>query len=136
MKKMIKRKWYKISAEGKVLGRLASKAATYLMGKNRVDYTPHKDKGACLIITDAEKVEISGDKEEVKKYFSPSTYPGNSKEILYRDLIKDNPEKIIYQAVKGMLPKNKLASRRLKRLKIYRDSEHPHQAQKPEELNI
>ncbi|MGM0441780.1 MAG: 50S ribosomal protein L13 [Elusimicrobiota bacterium] len=136
MKKMIKRKWYKISADGKILGRLATKAATLLMGKNRVDYTPHEDKGACLIITDAKKVEIGGNKAEVKKYFSPSTYPGNSKETLYRDLIEENPEKIIYYAVKGMLPKNKLASKRMKRLKIYRESEHPHQAQDPEEINL
>ncbi len=130
------RKWYTISAEGEILGRLASKASSLLTGKNRVDYTPHLDKGACLIITDAEKIKVGGKKAEEKKYFSPSTYPGNSKEILYRDLIKKQPEKIIYRAVKGMLPKNKLAARRLKRLKIYRDSEHPHQAQNPEEIDI
>lgn len=133
---MSERKWYKISAEGKTLGRLATRAATVLMGKDRVDYTPHEDKGAGLIVTDAEKIEIGGNKAETKKYFSSSTYPGNSEEILYKDLAEKDPGKIIYLAVKGMLPKNKLASKRLKRLKIYEGSEHPHGAQKPEELKL
>ncbi len=130
------RKWYKLSAEGAVLGRLAARAALILTGKNRVDYTPHEDKGDFLIITDASKVRVSGNKQTQKTYFRPSRYPGNSKTIEYERMMKNDPCHIITHAVKGMLPKNRLAAKRMKRLKVYPGSEHPNQAQQPVELEI
>lgn len=128
---MYKRNWYKISAGNKTLGRLATRAAVVLMGKNKVDFIRHEDKGDFLVITDAEKVKVSGNKQDNKKYFIPSKYPGGSKFISYSRMKENNPEYIIYHAVKGMLPKNKLGSRMLTRLKIYPGSEHPHHAQDP-----
>ncbi|MBN2406553.1 MAG: 50S ribosomal protein L13 [Elusimicrobia bacterium] len=131
---MIKRKWYKLSAKGKTLGRLATRASVILMGKDKVDYRAHEDKGDFFIVTDAAEVKVSGKKETAKKYFVPSIYPGNSRFVSYAKVKNDKPEFIIYHAVKGMLPKNKLGSRMLKRLKVYSGSEHPHAAQEPIDL--
>jgi len=131
---MYKRKWYKISAENKMLGRLATRAAQILMGKNSVDFNRHEDKGDFLVITDAEKIVVSGNKAKAKGYFFASTYPGNSKMIPYEKMMEKDPSYIIFHAVKGMLPKNKLGSRMITRLKIYSGSEHPHGAQNPVEL--
>lgn len=128
---MYKRNWYKISAGNKILGRLATRAAVVLMGKNKADFIRHEDKGDFLVITDAEKVKVSGNKQDKKMYFIPSRYPGNSKFISYNSMQEKKPENIIYHAVKGMLPKNKLGSRMLTRLKIYTGNEHPHFAQQP-----
>ena len=131
---MCKRKWYKISADNKVLGRLAVRAAGILMGKNKVDYIPHKDNGDFLIVTDARKVKVTGNKREDKYYFRRSRYPGNSKSISFERMMKNTPEYIICHAVKGMLPKNKLASRMITRLKVYPSGDHPHQSQNPLEI--
>lgn len=130
------RKWYKVSAEDLILGRLATRAAVVLMGKNRPDYVPHEDKGDFLIITDAEKVRVTGSKASQKTYFRPSRYPGNSKTIEYDRMMKNDPCHIIEHAVKGMLPKNRLADKRMKRLKVYVGSEHPNQAQNPVDLEL
>jgi len=130
------RKWYKISADGKVLGRLASRAAVILMGKDKADYAPHKDEGPFLIITDSSKVKVTGNKAKVKQYFKASQYPGNSRLISYGKMMENNPNYIIKHAIKGMLPKNKLGDKMMKRLKVYADSEHPHGAQNPIDLEI
>ena len=132
----IQRKWYKVSAKDAVLGRLSTKAATILLGKNKPDYTPHEDKGDFLIITDAEKVKVTGNKAEQKTYFRPSKYPGGSKTIEYARIMEKDPRHIIEHAVRGMLPKNRLADKRMNRLKVYTGSEHPNAAQNPIDLEI
>jgi len=131
---MSERVWYKISAKDKTLGRLATESAVILMGKSKPDFSRHEDKGDFLIITDAEKVSVSGKKEEQKQYFKVSQYPGNSRFISYAYMKEKNPENIISLAVKGMLPKNKLGRQMLTRLKVYAGSEHPHEAQVPIDL--
>lgn len=131
---MNNKKWYTISAEDKVLGRLASRIAVVLMGKDEPDYDPAGDTGSFVIVTDAEKIKVSGKKYEDKEYFFPSTYPGNSKSIKFKNIFEKNPEFVIKHAVKGMLPKNKVADKMLKRLKVYTGPEHPHGAQEPEEF--
>ncbi|MFC2061516.1 50S ribosomal protein L13 [Elusimicrobiota bacterium] len=133
---MNNKNWYKISAKDKILGRLATQVAMSLMGKDSPDYTPHEDKGSFFIITDAEKVRVTGNKENSKEYFFPSQYPGNSKVVDYKKMKEKKPCFIITHAVKGMLPKNKLGSRMLTRLKVYSGSEHPHSAQNPVDLEI
>jgi large subunit ribosomal protein L13 len=132
----VKRDWYRINAEGKTLGRLATQAAGILMGKNRVDFNKHEDKGGFLVVTNAEKVKVTGSKAADKEYFFASKYPGNSKLVSYGHILEKKPEYIIYHAVKGMLPKNKLGSRMLTRLKIYAGEAHPHDAQEPVDLEI
>ncbi len=131
---MYKRNWYKISADNKTLGRLATQAAIILMGKKNPEFNRHEDKGDFLIVTDAEKVRVSGSKEKNKTYFRASQYPGNSKVIEYKHVQEKKPEFIIHHAVKGMLPKNKLGSRMITRLKVYAGSEHPHDAQSPVDM--
>ncbi|MDA3792991.1 MAG: 50S ribosomal protein L13 [Elusimicrobia bacterium] len=128
------KKWYKISAEDKVLGRMASRIAVVLMGKDEPDYEPSGDTGSFVIVTEADKVKVSGKKYEDKEYFFPSQYPGNSKAKSFKTMFEKNPEFVIRHAVKGMLPKNKVADKMLKRLKVYTGPEHPHSAQEPEEL--
>jgi len=131
---MNERVWYKISAREKTLGRLATESAVILMGKSKTDFSRHEDKGDFLIITDAAQVAVSGKKEEQKKYFKVSQYPGNSRFIPYAYMKEKNPGNIIAHAVKGMLPKNKLGRQMLTRLKVYAGSEHPHEAQMPIDL--
>ncbi len=133
---MNERKWYIVSAKERVLGRLATRIARLLMGKDRPDYLPHEDKGAFVIVTDADQIKLSGNKAVDKEYFFPSTRPGKSKTKTIREIREKHPDFIITHAVKGMLPKNKLASRMIKRLKVYSGSEHPHESQKPEEAKI
>ncbi|MFW6134350.1 MAG: 50S ribosomal protein L13 [Elusimicrobiota bacterium] len=131
---MKNRKWHKISAKDKVLGRLASRVSKILMGKHKVDYAAHEDNGDFVIVTDADKVKVTGKKKSEKVYFKTSRYPGNSKFISYEEIKKKKPEYIIYNSVKGMLPKNKIARRMLTRLKIYSNSDHPHGSQQPIDL--
>ncbi|MCD6451828.1 MAG: 50S ribosomal protein L13 [Acidobacteria bacterium] len=128
----IEKKWYLIDAEGKALGRLASTIATILMGKNKPSYTPFIDMGDYVVVINAEKVKLTGNKLNKKVYRRHSGYPGGLKEILAKDLLAKSPEKLIRLAVWGMLPKNKLRKVRIKKLKIYAGGSHPHQAQKPE----
>ncbi|MBO8158074.1 MAG: 50S ribosomal protein L13 [Thermosyntropha sp.] len=128
----IERKWYVIDASGQTLGRLASEVATILRGKHKPIYTPHVDTGDYVIIINAEKVVLTGNKLDEKLYRRHSGYPGGLKEMTYREFLQKKPEKAIEVAVKGMLPHNRLGRKMFKKLKVYRGSEHPHQAQKPE----
>jgi len=132
----VKRKWYVVDAAGKPLGRLASEVAKILRGKNKPNYTPHVDTGDYVIVINAEKVELTGKKLDQKFYRHYSGYPGGMKEIKYRHFLATRPEKAVELAVKGMLPKNSLGRAMFRKLKVYRGSEHAHQAQKPEILEI
>ena len=129
----VERKWYVIDAEGKTLGRLASEVASILRGKKKPIYTPHVDTGDYVIVINAEKVRVTGKKEEQKIYKSHSGYPGGLKETTLRELRAKKPEEIIRHAVKGMMPKGKLGRQMFKKLKVYAGPEHPHTAQNPEE---
>jgi len=130
----IERKWYLVDAEDRILGRLASRIATILMGKDKPWYTDFLDTGDFLIVINADKVKLTGNKWEGKTYYSHSGYPGGLKQIRARELLDKHPEQLVKLAVKGMLPKNKLGRRMLKKLKVYAGNDHPHQAQKPEPL--
>ncbi|RKY39908.1 MAG: 50S ribosomal protein L13 [Candidatus Omnitrophota bacterium] len=130
------RRFYLIDAQGKVLGRLATRIADILRGKHKPDFAPHQDKGDYVIVINAEKVRVTGKKRESKVYRHYSGYPGGLKEETFAQLLARKPERIIMLAVKGMLPKNKLARRMIRRLKVYRGNTHPHLAQKPTEIEI
>lgn len=134
-KDTIVRKWYVIDAAGVPLGKTAAKAARILNGKHRVDYTPHVDCGDFVVIVNAEKAILTGKKLEQKKYYHHSGYIGGLKEVSYKTLMATKPELAMQLAVKGMLPKNSIGRKSFTRLKIYRGTEHKHQAQKPEVLN-
>ncbi len=132
----VQRKWYVVDAEGKPLGRLASEVATVLRGKNKPTYTPHVDTGDFVIIINAEKVILTGNKLETKMYRHHSGWPGGLKEMNYKTFMAKSPEKVIELAVKGMLPHNSLGRAMFRKLKVYKGTEHEHQAQKPEILEI
>jgi large subunit ribosomal protein L13 len=132
----IKRKWYVVDAAGKPLGRLASVVASILRGKNKPIYTPHVDTGDHVIVINAEKVVLTGNKLDQKVYRRHSGWPGGLKETKYRHLMGKSPEKAIELAVKGMLPHNSLGRAMFRKLKVYRGPEHEHLAQKPEVLEI
>lgn len=132
----VERNWYVVDAAGKILGRISPKISRILTGKNEPTYTPHVDTGDFVIVVNAEKIQLTGNKWQQKKFYSHSQYPGGLKEISYEKLRDKNPELIIKHAVKGMLPKNKLGERMFKRLKVYAGEEHPHQAQQPEKLEL
>ena len=132
----IKRVWYLVDAKDKTLGRLASEVAQVIRGKKKVFFTPNLDMGDFVIVVNADKISLSGNKAEQKEYFSHSGYPGGDKVTSYSILKDSNPEKIIYNAVKGMLPHNKLGRKLLKHLKVYAGSEHPHESQQPKPYTI
>ena len=132
----VERKWYLVDAEGKTLGRLSTEIATILMGKNKPTYTPSMDTGDFVVVINAEKVELTGNKWRDKSYRYHTGHPGGLKEIRYSELVQRKPEKLIELAVKGMLPKNKLGRAQIKKLKVYAGAEHPHEAQQPETLEI
>ena len=132
----IDKKWYVVDAEGKTLGRLCSEVAKVLTGKNKPCYTPNIDTGDYVIVINAEKIHLTGNKLLDKKYYRHTGYPGGRKEVMYKDLIANKLEFVIEKAVKGMLPKNKLGRAQFKKLKVYAGSEHEHAAQKPEVLEI
>ncbi len=132
----IDKKWYVVDAEGKTLGRLCSEVTKVLTGKNKPCYTPNIDTGDYVIVINAEKIHLTGNKLLDKKYYRHTGYPGGRKEVIYKDLIANKPEFVIEKAVKGMLPKNKLGRAQFKKLKVYAGSEHEHAAQKPEVLEI
>ena len=134
--KQVQKNWYIIDAEGKVLGRLASKIASVMRGKHKPTFTPHMDMGDNVIVVNAEKVRLTGRKTEQKVYYRHSGYPGGIKSMGFADMIKKNPEQVITIAVKGMLPHNRLGRAILKHLKVYRGPEHPHGVQKPEKLEL
>jgi large subunit ribosomal protein L13 len=130
------KKWYLVDAEKKVLGRLASEIASRLRGKHRPVFTPHADTGDYIVVINAEKVSITGSKATDKVYYRHTGHVGGLKEITAAKLLAKKPEEVLRLAVKGMLPKNSLGRRQLRKLKIYAGTEHPHQAQKPERLEI
>ncbi|KXG75690.1 50S ribosomal protein L13 [Fervidicola ferrireducens] len=130
----IKREWYVIDATDKPLGRLAAQVAKILKGKHKPIYTPHVDTGDHVIIVNAEKVILTGKKLDKKIYYRHSLYPGGLKAETYRHFLQRAPEKAIYKAVWGMLPHNSLGRKMIKKLRVYRGPEHPHQAQQPKEL--
>ena len=132
----INRKWYVIDAEGKTLGKLAVEAAMILRGKKKPTYTPHIDTGDYVVVINAEKVAVTGKKETDKIYKRHSGYPGGLKETSLGELRANKPEEIIYHAVKGMMPKGPLGRQMFKKLKIYADANHKHEAQKPEIWNF
>ena len=128
----IERKWYVIDAEGKVLGRLASEIASVLRGKRKPIFTPHVDCGDFVIVINADKVVLTGNKLNQKIHAYHTGYPGGRREVVYAEMMEKRPEKVIELAVKGMLPKNRLGRKMIKKLKVYTGSEHPHAAQAPE----
>ena len=132
----IGRKWYLVNAEGKILGRLSSRIAQILSGKDKPIYTPHMDVGDFVVVINAEKVKVTGNKEEKKIYYWHSGYPGGLKERTYQELLDKKPQDIIRKAVRGMLPKSKLGRQMFQKLKVYAGPQHPHQAQKPEQLDL
>lgn len=125
------RKWWVVDAEGKVLGRLATEVADVLRGKNKPIFTPHVDTGDFVVVVNAEKVKLTGKKWSEKMYHHHSGYPGGLKSVCAADLLRRKPEALIHHAVKGMLPKNRLGRKMIKKLKVYAGSEHPHEAQQP-----
>ena len=132
----IEPRWYVIDAEGKILGRLSTEIARIITGKSKPVYTPFLDTGDHVIVINAEKVVLTGKKESDKIYRHHSQYPGGMKERAARFVRAEKPEAMIEEAVWGMLPKNRLGRKMLKKLKVYRGSNHPHEAQKPERLEV
>ncbi len=135
-KEDVQRDWYVVDATGKTLGRLASEIAKILMGKHKPTYTPHVDGGDFVVVVNAEKVFVTGKKLDKKVYYWHTGYPGGLKQATLRELFQKKPEEVIRLAVRGMLPKNKLRDRRMKRLKVYAGPEHPHKAQNPKPLEL
>ena len=133
--KDIVQKWYLIDCSGKMLGRLSVQIANILRGKNKPEYTPNSDVGDFVVLINAERIEISGNKSKDKIYFKHTGYPGNLKEINFQDLLNKDPEKVLRNAVKGMLPKNRLNRKIINKLKVYSGENHPHEAQNPEVIN-
>ena len=132
----VERKWYVVDAEGQTLGRLATEIATILRGKNKPQYTPHVDTGDFVVVVNAEKVAVTGRKAEQKVYRRHSGYPGGLKETSYEQMMERRPTEILRRAVKGMMPKNRLARQQLRKLKIYAGPEHPHAAQNPQPYEV
>ncbi len=132
----IEHRWWLVDADGKVLGRLASEVAKVLRGKHKPMYTPHLDTGDYVVVVNAEKVRLTGNKAEDKTYFRHSGYMGGDKHIPFKRMIQEHPERVIELAVKGMLPKNNLGRLMRNKLKVYAGAEHPHEAQRPEPLEI
>ncbi len=128
----VERKWYLIDAEGKTLGRLATEVATLLRGKHKPTYTPHVDTGDNVIVINCSKIVLTGNKLEQKTHKYHTGYPGGLREITYKDFLDKTPDKAVYLAIKGMLPKNKLGRKMIKKLRVYSGSEHEQQAQQPE----
>ena len=135
-KETLERNWYVIDAEGKALGRVATLAATYLRGKNKPTYTPHIDCGDYIIIVNAEKVLLTGNKENTKMYYNHSMYPGGLRERTAKVMRERYPEEMVERAVRGMLPHNRLGRQMFKKLFVYAGNEHKHSAQKPEVLEV
>ena len=128
--------WYVVDAQGKVLGKLATQIAMRLRGKHKPEYTPHVDTGDFVIVVNAEKISVTGNKRADKKYYRHSGYPGGIKERTLEEMLAHQPKEVIRHAVKGMLPRNRLARKQLTKLKVYAGPEHPHVAQKPTPMEI
>lgn len=132
----IQRDWFVVDAEDQILGRLASRLAIRLRGKHKPEYAPHVDNGDFIVVVNAEKIRVTGNKLNAKMYYRHTGYMGGMKETPLKDLLAKKPEEALRIAVKGMLPKNRLSRQLLKKLKIYAGSEHPHEAQEPKPLTL
>jgi large subunit ribosomal protein L13 len=130
----VERRWYVVDAEGEVLGRLATRIADTLRGKRKPQYTPHVDTGDFVVVVNAEKIAVTGKKLDDKLYYRHSGYPGGLRSRTLREQLDRRPTEVVRTAVKGMLPRNRLARRQITKLKVYAGPEHPHAAQKPEPL--
>ena len=130
----IERQWYVVDAEGQTLGRLATRIADILRGKRKAEFTPHVDTGDFVIVVNAEKISVTGQKRQEKLYHRHSGYPGGLKTRTLNDMLERRPEEVLRLAVKGMLPRNRLARQQLTKLKVYAGPEHPHGAQNPQPL--
>lgn len=135
-KETVERNWYVVDATGKTLGRLATQVATVLRGKNKPTYTPHVDCGDYVIVVNADKVVLTGNKLEDKKYYNHSGYPGGLRERTAKEMIEKYPEEMVERAIKGMLPHGRLGRAMGKKLFVYRGADHKHEAQKPASLEI
>ena len=135
-KEDVQRDWYVVDATGKTLGRLASEIAKILMGKHKPTYTPHVDNGDFVVVVNAEKIFVTGKKLDKKIYYKHTGYMGHLKETTLKEMLQKKPEEVIKLAVRGMLPKNKLRKRRMKRLKVYAGPNHPHTAQNPKPIEL
>jgi large subunit ribosomal protein L13 len=132
----LEKKWLLLDASDKTLGRLSAKISSILMGKNKAQYTPHNDLGDYIVVINAEKVKVTGNKDIQKKYYRHSGYPGGLKSSSFSEIIEKNPEEIILKAVKGMLPKNKLSNSMISKLKVYKGENHPHIGQNPHKIEL
>ena len=132
----VERKWYVVDADGKILGRLATKIAIYLRGKHKPVFTPNTDTGDFIVVVNASKIKLTGKKLDNKIYYWHTGFPGGLKSETARTRLEKKPERVIRDAVWGMLPKNRLGRAMLKKLKVYRGGEHPHRAQSPETLQL
>jgi large subunit ribosomal protein L13 len=132
----VAREWHLVDADGQTLGRLATRIADTLRGKNKPQYTPHVDTGDFVVVVNAEKVAVTGNKLDQKRYYRHSGYPGGLRSRTLREQLDRRPEEVLRKAVKGMLPRNRLARRQLTKLKIYAGPEHPHEAQAPKPLEV
>ena len=132
----LNKKWLLLDAKDETLGRLSSKIASILMGKNKAQYTPHNDLGDYVVVVNAEKIRVTGNKDIQKKYYKHTGYPGGLKSSTFSEIIEKNPENVILKAVKGMLPKNKLSSSMISKLKVYEGDNHPHAGQNPIKIEL
>ena len=132
----IERRWYLVDAEGQTLGRLATQIADTLRGKRKPQYTPHVDTGDFVVVVNAEKIQVTGSKLDQKRYYRHSGYPGGIRSRTLREQLERRPTEVIRMAVKGMLPRNRLARQQLTKLKVYAGPEHPHVSQNPQPLNL
>lgn len=135
-KEEVKRNWYIADAAGQTLGRFASRIAKILMGKHKSTYTPNVDNGDFVVVINAEKIKVTGKKLTDKVYYHHTGYMGNLKAETLKDRLKNEPEEVIYDAVYGMIPKTRLGKKMIKKLKVYRGSDHPHKSQKPEPIEL
>lgn len=132
----IRREWVLVDAEDKILGRLATQVAMRLRGKHKPEFAPHVDNGDFVVVVNADKIRVTGNKLNAKKYYRHSGYPGGIKETGLREMLATKPEEVIRKAVRGMLPKNSLGRQLLKKLKVYAGTEHPHEAQQPQKIEL
>lgn len=132
----IQRGWWVVDAEGQTLGRIATQIAQVLRGRHKAIYTPHVDVGDFVVVINAGKVQVTGNKRLAKKYYNYSGYPGGLREWTFDELVEKDPKRVIEHAVRGMLPKNRLARRQITKLKVYAGSDHPHAAQQPQPLAV
>jgi len=132
----VQRNWHVVDAAGQTLGRLAARVAHFLRGKHKPIYSPSIDVGDCVIVVNSEKIQVTGRKLDQKIYYRHSGYPGNLKKITLRELLQQNPTRVVEHAVRGMLPKNRLGRKMFKKLKVYAGPDHPHAAQQPSPLEL